>query len=148
MNNTTSSKTRRTLVIVLGSVFTVVVIAALFITASVRAAIARPAALRQQVQGTYVFKRASDGVIYTADFRADGVCYFKVQPTLSSSYSTGVGHINGSFAAPGFENGLERAWDVSENRGNVVVGANEGSVFKLAGRDLVLSDGSVYARVQ
>jgi hypothetical protein len=154
MNETTPPKVRRKSIIILTAVLGTVVFAAVLIAAGIHLERARHAALTKQLQGIYVFNRASDGVIYTADLRADSLCYFRVQPPgwdsqpPSFSYSTSRGDISAGVPGPGCENGLPHAWSALKIRGNVVISAGDGANFTLAGRDLVLSDGSLYARVQ
>ena len=154
MNETTQPRVRRTSIIILTAILGTVVLAAVLIATGIHSARSRHAALTRQLQGVYVFNRASDGVIYTADLRADGLCYFRVQPPgwdsqpPSFSYSTSRGDISAGVPGPGCENGVPHTWSALTSSGNVVISAGGGASFTLAGRDLVLSDGSLYARVQ
>jgi len=126
----------------------VVLMGLMFGTRALRARLeAQQTALRQQVAGTYVFNRASDGVVYTAEFRANGHCYFRVKPP-GDTYSTSQGDISAGIAGPGCENGLEWEWSPRKAGNQLLVSAGGGATFTVAGKDLVHSDGSVYARAE
>ncbi|HUR45099.1 MAG TPA: hypothetical protein VMZ27_04405, partial [Candidatus Saccharimonadales bacterium] len=112
MNETPQPRVRRKAVIIASALLGTIVFAAVLFAAGIFWACTRHAALTRQLQGIYVFNRASDGVIYTADLRADGLCYFRVQPPgwdlqpPSFSYSTSRGDISAGVPGAGFENGL------------------------------------------
>lgn len=104
---------------------------------------AHHAAWIQHVSGVYEFKRERDGVVYTADFRSNGLCYFSVA-FPGSNFTTSTGDIMAGAHKPGLKNN----WDLENRGGEVEIKTEGGDRFILSAPNLIHPDGSKYMRVR
>ena len=142
MENPTNSQ-KRTFRWVVVTAACAALVGVLLVAVTSRMLRARHAAWIRHVAGVYEFKRERDGVINTADFRTNGICYFSVS-FPGSNYTTSTGDISAGAGKPG----LPSNWDIQNRNGDIEIKTESGDRFTLSEQSLIHPDGSKYMRTQ
>lgn len=141
MENPTNSQ-KRTFRRVVVTAASAAVVGVLLVAVASRMLSARHTAWIHHVAGVYEFKRERDGVVYTADFRSNRVCYFSVA-FPGTNFTTGIGDISAGAGKPG----LKSNWDLQNRNGTLEIKTEGGDTFTLSEPHLVHPDGSKYLRI-
>jgi hypothetical protein len=109
-------------------------------------------AKKQSAVGVYTFNRASDGVRFTCDLRANGV-YFGSLEIPGTNYSAIGGDIPAALTRSGNgatgAHGLEGKWEVRHGKVYLFIdGHKSGTKLVIQDRSLVTPDGFTYVRAE